>query len=71
MGIGLVYPKFAAHHNLPLLLQIKFIRFSLYKVNIGCPATYESSIQSISNTAYAPVELNCPVRKLRAELQFM
>ena len=37
MGIGLVYPKFAAHRNLLLLLQIKFIRFSLYKVNIGCP----------------------------------
>jgi len=37
MGIGLVYPKFAAHHNHLLLLQIEFIHFSLYKVNIGCP----------------------------------
>ncbi len=37
MGIGLVYPKFATHHNHLLLLQIEFIHFSLYKVNIGCP----------------------------------
>jgi len=39
VGIGLVYPKFAAHHKRLLLLQIKFIHFYLYKVNIGCPAT--------------------------------
>ena len=51
MGIGLVYPKNAAHHNHLLLLQIKFIHFSLYKVNIECPATLIRQATTINGGA--------------------